>query len=225
MDAQNRVDEPLANANVIVMTDGQDTLSIDRLRELRNLVHRDTKVQLMFIAINGTNPDLQKFANESAAAGIDAGFYREFTPEQIRDVIGESKKIPDPDKDHSFFTQKSASALPPNIEAKLWELDRASREYLAELYKNSFPKPIESWRETAHKIPIPPVGFEPKRYLKDWLEHLRGLTGQTPAFHLDEFRKPIVDDFMNNFEKITGINMNSLSGKELAEIKHWLDEI
>jgi hypothetical protein len=93
--AQAGSDNPLANANIILMSDGDDTaVDVDRLQRLRDRIDRKTKVQLGFVAINKTNPNLEEFVTSDANRKIGIGpipYYR-FDSQKIAHVISQAKR-------------------------------------------------------------------------------------------------------------------------------------
>lgn len=113
--AEKRQGEPLAVANIILMTDGEAEIKAEELLKARNLIDRNTPIQTMFISIGqSNNKNLIDFAQNSESFGFTQGFYREFSHKVMEKIMEESQKIPDSSEDSLYFDKKSKS-LPREI--------------------------------------------------------------------------------------------------------------
>jgi len=223
-DAEKRKGEPLASANIILMTDGQADINVDELRQLRAKIDRRTPIQLMFVAINNTNPQLIEFSQESAHAGIGKGFYREFTPEQIHDVIEASKKTPKIGKNEAFYTEKNKTALNPAVYHELEQADMQARQYLGKLTLVRSPQHPQDLHTQLGLVPTP-IEDKIQRPVESWISDLRSYIYSQAVFKNKLNRFTVVDDLAQNISFLTGgVRLEDMSGRELEQMKHLMRE-
>lgn len=217
-DAEKRSGEPLAAANIVLMTDGGANINTQELYQARKAIDRQTPLQTMFIAINQTNPDLMKFAMDSQSMGSEKGFYREFTPDVISQILAESKE---PLKSADFFyTDKAAVEIPAEVYNLLEKALRLAREFSDKVaYSNQYIpaadhlKDFEKtrWLGTDHA----------DRPLEEWLRQVQAKLDQ-PIFRNQRLTEKAIDDLFRNMEQLTGIQFNSFSGHEQERLRHIL---
>ena len=225
--AQQQAGNPLASANILLMGDGQDTIGeteLQQFREARTQIDRDTPVQIMFAAINTTNPSLAKLAEESPAAGFAQGFYREFNSDTVHEIMAQAE-------DHSFlkdntymYSDKPPSVLPNDV---LRLLQRASS--LARAYSDAIVHQSQSFTsmdiqlQNWSRIPWPrqeiidrPLQIQIKKLRADFMY---GLT----VFQTNRrWMEYAASDICTNFAAITGIEPTQLSQKELEDFRHFI---
>ncbi len=218
--------DPLARANIIVMTDGEADLDLDRLRALRKQIDPRTPVQIMFIAINGSNPKLMEFSLESGKAGFDRGFYRQFTLEHVKELVAESRAPVSLANDTKrFHSDRPAKELSGDIESLLVQAMNEARSFQislgqAEQRINS----TREWTSRVHGLPIPqhkPVD----RDIEKWIMEIRGQIASQPLYKDRRLGQILLDDLLRNWETLTGVKFKDLSLSELESLKHFVEEL
>jgi Mg-chelatase subunit ChlD len=221
-DAERRSGEPLAAANIVLMTDGQSPLDIPALSEARNAIDRSTPLQIMFVAIGSSNEELIKFVQESQKAGIEQGFYRHFDNSKMSEILKKAAAPLNGTKPGALYTEKTAYDLPRSTEHHL----RNAADYLSKFVSqvqasHKHTSPVEhlndiqklSWNRSEST----------ERPLETWIQDLRK-AGYTRVLANDKtlnLRARIADDIFKHFEKLTGVKFNELSQKEQTELKHY----
>lgn len=215
-DAEKRSGEPLSAANIILMTDGQADISPDELLRARQAIDRQTPLQTMFIAINQTNEELMRFAMDSQKMGAERGFYREFTPEHIHDILREADTVQL--RKDAFYSDKNPNEAPQEVYQLLRQalslageftdqihhgiLFMSARDHLASLEKLK-------WRDVQHL----------DRPLEKWLIKLRQFV-MHPIFQDTKVLQRVMDDLINEFERLTGIPVADLGDHEQEQLRH-----
>ena len=217
-DAEMRAGEPLAAANIILMTDGlDDNIDLNELYRARSAIDRETPLQTMFVAIGESNPTLMEFAMNSRRAGMEKGFYREFRQDHIEDILQESRNSDFKGEDY-FYTDVSADILSREIhntmESALKEANIFSHKVRSGNRYTSAGENLDRLRKLKwHNI------AEMERPLETWLIELRVLAN-TPIFQDRRALEAIVDDLIVNFSKITGFDLNTLGDHEQEQLRH-----
>jgi len=221
-DAEKRSGEPLAAANIVLMTDGESNIRVDELRQARQVIDRTTPLQTMFIAINGTNDELNRFASESKSMGMENGFYREFTADRIKKILEESKSLNFIQDEGVFYSEKEAEDISREAIRLLEEAEGLALDFLTEIgRKERFKSPKEHLDE-----------FERVRWgeieridrpLTKWIKKLRAFF-KNPIFKDQKTLEAIVDDLMKNFETLVRASKNDLSKEEQEHLRHLMRE-
>ena len=87
-DAEKRSGGPLATANIVLITDGvQSLINTEDLLQARKAIDRKTPLQTMFISIGASNEKLIDLAINSQDMGVEKGYYREFTAKHVQDIL------------------------------------------------------------------------------------------------------------------------------------------
>ncbi len=219
-DAQNRNGDPLASANIILMTDGDDSVDIEALEAARGAIDRATPLQMMFIAINKTNPSLRNFAIESDKINVKRGFYEEFDSQKIREILKESEKV-NVDKDF-YYTNKEAASIPSSFSTSIKNAQKRASDFQAELSKLDYPRTPDEHYEDVKKVKWPNQEMI-ERDLENNFIRLRQLI-MHPVFKDKDLLAKINDDIIKNFETITGIKFSELSKRELELLRHFIRE-
>ncbi len=216
-DAEKRAGEPLAAANIVLMTDGQAEIDTDKLINARKAIDRDTPIQTMFIAINNTNEDLMRFAMDSQSMGAERGFYREFSPALISDILNQADHLKlEGRKD--FFTEKSAKDLPQHIFDMLDQSYRLASEFSDQVYYGSQYISARENLEELEKIKWRDIK-QLDRPLETWILKVRQFF-RNPAFVDRKLVERIVADLVKNFERLSGVSKNELSDHEQEQLRH-----
>jgi transglutaminase-like putative cysteine protease len=129
--AQQRTGEPLAKANIILMTDGEANIDLQELKEARRVIDRSTPIQTIFVSLGGGNDQLREFSSTSKGIGIKESFYREFSRSDMETLINESK---DPKKlwsNEEMFFPSELKEIPSeglkvhynHLNSLMWEYD------------------------------------------------------------------------------------------------------
>jgi transglutaminase-like putative cysteine protease/Mg-chelatase subunit ChlD len=218
-DAEKRSGEPLAAANIILMTDGQASIDSDELLRARAAIDRQTPLQLMFIAINQTSEELMSFAMSSELVGAERGFYREFTSELIQEILFESEHLDLTQNQNSFYTDKLASDLPGSFFSELYKISGLAQSWSEQLKAgNEFLTPAEHLESLKRlKAGAPKIPNSP---LEKWLIQVRKLV-LSPAFLNDKrlFAR-VLNDLLIHFERISGVATTALNEHEQEQLKH-----
>lgn len=220
-DAERRSGEPLAAANIILMTDGQSELDIQKLTEARSAIDRTTPLQIMFIAIGSGNDDLRKFVQETKQVGFDSGMYREFSSQDMTHWLQKSKEPWIKAKPGEIYTDKKPQDLSVQTRNRFTvaaiQLTKFARKVKQEndnyISSEQHLKNLEtsSWNRP-ESIPRP---------MQNWIKKLRGF-GYTPVLKNNLIlREQLANDISQNFEVLTGINLQQLSQDEQIELKHY----
>jgi hypothetical protein len=220
-EAENRNQEPLAAANIILMTDGQSEIDAEKLRMARKAIDRHTPLQVMFIALGSSNQDLMSFALDSTQMGAEHGFYREFTREHMKDLLTESERPITPNKNY-FHTTLSFADLPTStlpLVKKAYELAKNFSETIYNTKQNGDSEsPLQRFDQkklgTLERV---------NRPLESWIVKLRQLM-QLPIFHDDRISHAVINDLIDHFERLTGIAFLDLSKYEQAQLRHLMTD-
>jgi|GEM_PF-6038417 len=220
-DAEQRAGEPLAAANIVLMTDGESNVDIEELARARNAIDRETPLQTMFIAIGGTNKMLIDFATQSRGKLFDAGAYREFTHEHISDTLKEARTaIKAAEQNGAFYTEHDASAVSWKTRDLLDKAANLARVFSDEVYSNGrFEKPEHHLRqlETMRSSNTEHVD----RPLEKWIKDVR-MFAYNDAFADRTLLERVVDDLVRNMKILTGVEFSEFSTYEQEEIRHLL---
>jgi Mg-chelatase subunit ChlD len=217
-DAEKRAGEPLAAANIVLMTDGQSAIDPNELLRARKAIDRQTPLQTMFIAINNTNMDLMEFAMDSRSMGAERGFYREFTSEHIGDILNEARGLDISKFKDAFFTEQAAREIPGEIYALMDQAQRLASRYMDQIYNGSRYLPAREHLEELEKIKWHDIK-QMDRPLEQWIVKLRNFFLH-PVFSDRRVLERVVDDLMGNLDGLTGIKTNQLSDREQEQLRH-----
>lgn len=220
-DAEKRSGEPLAAANIILMTDGQSEINSSELIIARNAINRKTPLQTMFIAINQTNDELMKFANDSKSMGSEKGFYREFTAEHIKDFLYEADHL-NLKGQNNFYTDKSADKIPQKVYDLLHEAIGLADEFSEYIYVGNQYTSAREHLDNLEKLVWRDVQ-QIDRPLERWILKVRQQRIH-PLFQDKRISQRIVDDLITNFEQLTGVQLQDLSNFEQEQLRHLIRE-
>ena len=222
-DAERRSGEPLAAANIVLMTDGMSDLDIPALSEARNAIDRSTPLQIMFVAIGSTNDELIKFVQESQKVGIEQGFYRHFDHNKMSELLRKAEAPLAGSKPGEIYTDKNARDLPPSTELRLRDAAKQLAQFVSQVQiSHKYTQPSQHLYSLETLSWNRPESTE--RPLETWIQDLRK-TGYIRVLDNDKtlnLKSRISDDIFNHFEKITGIRFSELSQNEQTEFKHYL---
>ena len=216
-DAERRSGEPLAAANIVLMTDGQAEINADELLQARRAIDRQTPLQTMFIAINQTNEELMRFAMDSQKMGAERGFYREFTPEHIKDILNEADTLNLKGR-NDFYTDKTAKELPAEIYHLMDQALRLAAEFSDQIYYGSQFISAREHLENLEKVKWRDVK-QVDRPLEKWLIKVRQLV-QHPVFKDRRILERVVDDLVTHIDRLTGVKTNEMSDHEQEQLRH-----
>lgn len=218
-DAEKRSGEPLAAANIVLMTDGQAQVNSAELLQARKAIDRQTPLQTMFIAINETNKELMRFAMDSQSMGVEKGFYREFTAEHIKDILNEADHLSLKGR-HDFYTDKQARDIPQEVYRLLDESLRLAADFSDQIYYGNQYISAREHLENLEKLKWRDVR-QIDRPVEKWLVKVRQLV-RHPAFQDKRILEKIVNDLVTHFEGLTGVQMNSLGDFEQEQLRHLI---
>ena len=218
-DAEKRGGEPLAAANIILMTDGiDDGIDTGELYRARVAIDRRTPLQVMFIAIGETNPVLMNFAMDSRSAGMEKGFYREFRGDLIGDILREASDSNFGGGDH-FYTDTKPEEISGEW-AGIMESARSEAITFTRLIGSRHHTSARDNLDNLRKIKWHNI-TDMDRPLEKWLIGLRLFAG-TPIFRDRRLLEPIADDLLVNFERLAGVDLNALGDHEQEQLRHFL---
>ncbi len=220
-DAEKRAGEPLAAANIVLMSDGGSQVNLEELTKARNAIDRRTPVQAMFIAIGDTNQDLIKFAMDSRSIGFENGFYSEFTRELMHSYLFDAAKKDLKVDSSVLYTEHSTSSLSSNVSIQLQEASRLAillSERAKDINKThklplQYYKDLESlsWKNIKHNRP-----------LAQHLERLR-IFAKSYIFKNRSLLEKVCDDLMIHMETLTRIPLNEFDDIEQEQLRHFLN--
>lgn len=219
-DAEQRAGEPLAAANIVLMTDGQSDINVDELAKARNAIDRQTPVQSMFVAIGSTNQELINFAQESDKAGFERGMYREFTNKHISELLREATtRIPDVD-DSSIYSEHQASDIPWETANTLDQAIALAQELAASVRQTYYYQTPAEHLQQLEGVGLTEVEHI-NRPLETWLKDVRKFAYNN-VFKDRTLLQRMVNDLVINFKALTGIDIHEMSSYELEELRHFL---
>ena len=217
-DAEKRSGEPLAAANIILMTDGQASIDSDELLKARKAIDRQTPLQTMFIAINQTSEELMGFARESKMMGAERGFYREFSSEVIKEILYESDHLDLTKNQDAFYTDKLGKDLPQEFYDDLYKISILAQAWSDQLrVGNQYFTPQEHLRNLEGIKGGELMNLD--RPLEKWLIQIRKLVLH-PAFSDKRLLDRVIDDLISHFQQICGVSMMELSEHEQEQVRH-----
>lgn len=220
-EAGQRNGEPLAAANIVLMTDGQASIDANELMKARDAIDRRTPLQTMFIALNQTSDELIRFAQDSKSIGSDRGFYREFTGELINEIIKEAQTIDLKDR-KDFYSEKHGKDLPREFENLLHEAFRLANNLTAQIERGRNYTPAARHLQdikTAKWLDLKQVD----RPLDKWLIRVRQFI-KNPIFQDKKLLERVIDDLMAQVQRISGLSFDSMSNHEQMQLRHLLIE-
>lgn len=223
-DAQKRNNgEPLASANILLMSDGGSAVDLRRLRELMSLVDQRTPVKFMFVAINGTNPDLIQLTQDVKKAGAKESYYYEMTAQTINETLAESERPPEPDVRRELYTDKKPDALPQGIEGRLTVLASQIETAIKTMQIANQPRGVKSWLAEVERVETRPQN--PKHTpLTGELSGYRSYMFQSKALRSRHEAFLVVEDIMKNWQMLMGKPFSTMMVDERESLKHMLRE-
>lgn len=216
-DAEKRSGEPLAAANIILMTDGGAEIDTEALLKARNAIDRSTPLQTMFVAINQSNEELLRFVLDSKRMGMEKGFYREFTSKHIEEILAEARTLDLSHREY-FFTERNVKDVPDEVYRLMNEALRLAREFSDQVRRGSQYLDAKEHLEHLEQIKWQNVA-QVDRPLEKWLIRVRRVI-KNPLFRDQHILNRVVDDWVRNFEQITGVQLNQLSHYEQEHLRH-----
>lgn len=223
-DAQLRLGEPLAAANIILATDGQSNIDVNALQTARSAVDRETPIQTLFLAIRETNPDLALHAAASESRGLGKSFYYEFSLSDITKLLATADKFVE-NASATFYSTQSGNVIPANLVQQMHRLVSEARIFTET--PNSLDRYIPAIK-LYEQISILPVHEldEIDRPLGESLRQIRRILFQkTILLYRDRVvKQKIVYDLFQNFKKLTGQDFTQLSKMEMGQLSHLLEE-
>lgn len=219
--AERDAGEPLAAANIILMTDGQSEVDIDELARARNAIDRQTPVQSMFVAIGGTNQELMNFAQEdSHKAGFERGMYREFTQDNISNLLKKATtSIPEIDES-SIYSEHQASDIPWETVRTLDKAIALAQELMAAVRRTYYHQTAAEHLQHLEGVRWTDVE-RLERPLETWLKDIRKFAHNN-VFKDKTLLQRMVNDLIINFKTLTHADVHELSSREIAELRHLL---
>lgn len=219
-DAEQRAGEPLAAANIVLMSDGDSDVNLDELREARNAIDRSTPIQSMFVAIGGQNEKLMEFAQESKGLGFERGFYRQFTGSDITKHIKKSKEKTVADEAY-LYTDKRSRDLSRRAIQRLDTAISGAYNFRSEILSHSdfveaqglldnFEQAL-AWNDVEHQ----------DRPLEEWLKEARSFA-YNRVFKDKALLSRVLDELVNQFTELTSFSFKELSDAELEHLRHLL---
>ncbi|MEO5971694.1 MAG: vWA domain-containing protein, partial [Bdellovibrionia bacterium] len=219
-DAEKRSGEPMAAANIILMTDGQASIDSDELLRARKAIDRQTPLQTMFIAINQTSEELMGFAMESRLMGAERGFYREFSSQVIREILHECDHLDLTKNQNSFYSDKAGKDLPKEFYEDLYKALIYAQTWSDQLMAGNRYLPAEEHLEKLERLKV--TGrMNLDRPLEKWLIQVRKLVLH-PIFNDKRLLGRVIDGLVTHFEQIGGVSTLDLSDHEQEQLRHLI---
>lgn len=219
LDAQSKANEPLASANIILMTDGQDTVDLDQIRKWIVAIDRRTPLKVMFVSINGTNPDLVKLTDDMRTAGARESYYREFLPEDISDWLKKATEVPRIDKIRDYASRRRPSDLPYGLERVFDETSMMVR-YVDGTYERSIPNiGYDRWRSMIKQIPFRSfVEQSPMTSAEQKFNHFRLNIENWKVLKDSRTNRVVLEDIMPRIEQLINYPVNQLHIREAESL-------
>jgi Mg-chelatase subunit ChlD len=223
-DAQKRAGEPLAGANIVVMTDGQADIKTEELVEARSAISRKTPLQSLFVAIGDTNEELKAFVRQSHRAGFEKGFYREFTDDQMKEMLARADSFDPADVQReggAFYSDKRPGDLSGSFYRLLDRGERLARRFAQRVDENGRHM---SAGALLRELDLLDLGSEEEvdRPLERWLTETRGLLYGQQGLDRKTLER-VVDDLWQNFDKVTRVQRDALGRLEQGHLRHLLE--
>lgn len=219
-DAELRVGEPLAAANIVLMSDGYSDVNLDELREARNAIDRSTPLQSMFVAIGGGNEQLMQFAQESKNMGFERGFYRQFAHGDIEKNIAKSREKTVADPNH-IYTEKRARHLSREALNRLDSAITGAYHFRTELNAHGAHKMGDELLEAFEQELVWNDVDHEDRLLEEWLKELRGFA-YNRVFKDKALLARVLDELLGQFKALTNLTFKQLSDGEIEHLRHLL---
>jgi hypothetical protein len=223
VEAEKTAGEPLASANIVLMSDGQSNVNLEAMKKQLARVNRKTPIKFMFIAINGENADLVALANMAIEAGAAESYYQKFTDEHIHELLDQGDQLPEVNLERELYAAKGAEALPPNIDTQISNLAQDINLEIQRLHAIQKPRELEAWHQDMQMTPVLPDN-EKATQIKSEINRLRSLLYRSNVLKEHNFPTVIMDDVMKNFAKTFGKPFDPLMVREREEINHLLEE-
>ncbi len=217
--AQGQHKEPLANANILLLTDGVAPLDSEQIRTWRDQINRKTMVQLIVGAIGGDIPELKEFIEApDTKKSINLPSYMLFDADRINEAISQSLNADHIDPS-TLVSQIKASQIPEKINAKLMDAIGLARDLENRLeLRPPLPRLIHYKRPKGNSardsIDLTPLAAQ--------LQGIRNVIpnlGSSPHLGLSFLY------WLREFEKSRTGGVNSLTLKEKVIFEHLLKEI
>ncbi len=221
--AEKKQGEPLAVANIILMTDGESTVDAQVLNQARSQIDRRTPIQTMFISIGSSgNSELLKFAQDSKKFGFDQSYYREFSNDVINKVIADSQKMPEAPPDSLYFERKPHS-LPTEFRNMLKKAVEQAFQFTNVLRDHPQLADSKNQIKQLNLLSRSTTSTQKRKFpIRSWIRDLRRF-GQTNI--LDKNRiyfDYITSDIYKNFQKLSGVAVDELDMTETSDLEHLL---
>ena len=223
IEAQGKLDEPLASANIILMSDGGSDVDINELRELIAKVDRRTPVKFMFIGINGTNAQLIELSKTIRQAGAAEALYTYFSTERIGELLKEGEKAPKADKKRELYTKKTGSDVPPQVQSMLTSLSHELDAEMLRLDRVQSPKDLAMWHHEMARTPVRQNSPDAENTdISLEFSRLRGLLARSKVLKDKYLVRSIADDALRNFPRTFGKTLNDIMVLERENVNHLL---
>ncbi len=218
LDAQTRAGEPLASANIVLMSDGGSDVDLEQIKKWIAAIDRKTPLKVMFVAINGTNQKLIELTELMKEAGAKESYYREFSQKKIDEFISNSKKPIQIDKRRDFDSKVSPTKLPSWVSQSLSQAAQLVKSGVLK-YERSIPqKGTQYWHHQYRST----LG---KNRDKDDITEVQKVIFRFKSFiYSAHFLKDkrlshvVFELLLSEFEQILRSNRGSLDVYELEEI-------
>lgn len=221
--AEKEAGEPLASANILLLSDGGATVDAEFMKKQFARVNRKTPIKLMFIAINGTNQALIELTRNALEAGAAEAYYKEFTTEHIAQLMKEGSEAPQVNLDRELYTAKTAANLPKNLDSILGSFGRRLSDEIHRLDLLYTPRPLIHWEHEMSLSPILHDTDEPTP-IKSEMQRVRSLFHRSKVLKERGFPAILVNDVMTNFNRTFGKPWTPLMVKEREQINHFISE-
>lgn len=222
-DAQKQAGEPLASANIILMTDGEATVDLDKVRKWRAAIDRRTPVKIMLVSINGSNPKLMELVNDIKAAGVEESYYVEYGSSAIKEFIDESRQVPKVDMKRDFHTVARPQDLSPLVQRYLEEASSLVRVGVANYENRIRSTGHQKWRQKLQQ-----VAYQPDRDRKDFLVPLlsfREFIDRSKVFRDARLNVITLDEIMRRLHTISGRELQTLDVKEIQSLTWMIEQL
>lgn len=222
--AQNKRN-PFDVANIVLMSDGGAQIDYNELKKAREAIGRTTPLQTMFVAIGETNPDLQRFAEDSIKMGAEKGFYKEFSGNDISKALSEGRKIDAQKYEKYFYSAKQAREIPQAAHGHIAAAHALAKDTLEPAIKTHFAaENYAYWRSRLEKDKKQDdMRLYADRDIENGVHDLRDMMRRFKVFHHAQTLNFIFKNLIERFEEITGVSLKDLSHGEREQMQHLLN--
>jgi hypothetical protein len=225
--AQDEASEPLALANVVVVTDGYCTIDTDELKTERDKIDRKTPVQAMFVAIEGQNAALAEFAESSQSAGLSRGFYRHFSGLEIAKLEKQADHYDSAQlqaEGRTYYTERGWNDVPAGYFERLRTARAAAGRLEQEIAEDRRVATAETMLRTLRRPRHDADDRSGNETPGPWTQEVRHLLKGSLAFADRTLARRVTGDLFQHYGRLTGRQLDDLGPHARLELETLIEE-